>query len=124
VKISLYGSRVLLRVLEARDRTASGIIIPTTARDGTPWMLGEVKAKGQGYYQNGVLIPLPCEVGDVVQFFRVLTPGEQLVFPLDDDSPGRESGLIVQFHNLCGAVTDFGSHVAGLVVGPDGRYVQ
>jgi len=42
------------------------------------------------------------------------------VFPLDDDSPGRESGLIVQFHNLCGASPTSDSHVAGLVVGPDG----
>jgi len=44
----------------------------------------------------------------VVQFFRVLTPGEQACFLSMTIVQVARAGLIVQFHNLCGAVTDFG----------------
>lgn len=77
--------RLLVRVLEAREPTRGGIIIPQMAIDGTPWMRGEVVAVGHGRLMtNGETVPLRVKVGDVVIFFRSVSAGEQMVFPADD----------------------------------------
>jgi len=78
--------RLLVRVLEARERTKGGLYIPEMAIDGTPWMRGEVVAVGHGRLMaNGETIPLRVEVGQVVVFFRSTSAGEQMVFMGDDN---------------------------------------
>ena len=50
------------------ETTASGIILPDTATDGS-LLEGEVIAVGDGMYSaNGTLIPVICEVGDIILY--------------------------------------------------------
>jgi len=59
--------RVVLKRIEAEERTAAGIIIPDTAKEKP--QQGEVVAVGPGGRDEaGKLIPLDVQVGDRVLF--------------------------------------------------------
>jgi chaperonin GroES len=115
VKYRIFGERLLVRELETNERTAGGLFIPDTALDGTPWRRGEVIAKGNGILSAGQIMPLPVEVGEVVVFFRSMSPGEQLIVPLDDG----EEGLVIRFQNCLGALEGLSAGPA--IVGADGK---
>jgi len=77
VKISLYGSRVLLRVSRraiARFWHHHPDTAPTARRESR-----RGQGQGPGLLPEGVLIPAALvRVGDVVQFFPGVTPGSSL----------------------------------------------
>ncbi|PAY10488.1 co-chaperone GroES [Bradyrhizobium sp. UFLA03-84] len=59
--------RVLVRRIEAEEKTPGGIIIPDTAKEKP--VEGEVLAVGAGTRdQNGRIVPLDVKVGDRVLF--------------------------------------------------------
>jgi chaperonin GroES len=59
--------RVVIKRIEAEEKTAGGIIIPDTAKEKP--QQGEVVAVGPGGRdQRGQLVPLDVKVGDVVLF--------------------------------------------------------
>ncbi|MBU1865543.1 MAG: co-chaperone GroES [Actinobacteria bacterium] len=62
-----YGGRVLVKVLEdANPRTASGLVIPDTAKEKP--QTGEVIAVGPGDFEDGQRVPIEVKVGDVVVY--------------------------------------------------------
>lgn len=59
--------RILVRLIEAEEKTAGGIIIPDTAKEKP--QEGEVVAAGSGARdESGQLRPLEVKVGDCVLF--------------------------------------------------------
>lgn len=58
------GDRVIIKQLEEESITKSGIIIPDTAKEKS--RRGEVLAVGEGAYDDGKLVPMQVEKGDVV----------------------------------------------------------
>ena len=61
--------RVLVRRVEAEEKTAGGIIIPDTAKEKP--QEGRVIATGPGRFNdNGERVPLDVAVGDVVIFSK------------------------------------------------------
>ncbi len=61
--------RIAIEVIEQDDKTASGIIIPDTAKEKP--MQGKVVAVGNGSRDsNGVLHPLEIKVGDKVLYSK------------------------------------------------------
>jgi len=61
--------RVLVKRTEREDKTASGIIIPTTAQEKTHW--GTVLATGSGRLDDqGTLHPVSVKKGDLVVFTK------------------------------------------------------
>lgn len=118
MKYEMLYDRLLVRVLEARDRTKGGIIIPEMAIDGTPWMRGEVVAVGHGRLMtNGETVPLRVKAGDLVIFFRSMSAGEQMVFPVDDG----EELLCIREPNILTILRDL--ETASGLVGTDGRVI-
>ena len=75
--------RIILRPNEAEAQTASGLIIPDTAKEKP--QQGEVLAAGAGRRgDNGDLIPMDVAVGDVVVYSKyggteVTNNGEDLL---------------------------------------------
>jgi chaperonin GroES len=69
-KVIPLGDRVLVRPFneEEGEKTASGIFIPDNAKEKGKFVKGEVVAVGDGWYQDGDLIPLRVKVGDTVLF--------------------------------------------------------
>ena len=63
------GDRVVIRVLEQEEKTASGIFLPDTAKEKTSQ--GEVVAVGPGKVQdNGSRVALDVKVGDKIIFSK------------------------------------------------------
>lgn len=63
------GDRVVIRVLEQEEKTASGIFLPDTAKEKPSQ--GEVVAVGPGKLQNdGKRVALDVKVGDKIIFSK------------------------------------------------------
>jgi chaperonin GroES len=92
--------RVLVRRIEADEKTAGGIIIPDTAKEKPSQ--GEVIAAGPGTRdESGKLIPIDIEVGDRVLFGKwsgteVKIDGEDLLIMKESDILGvvEETGKL------------------------------
>ena len=63
------GDRVVIRVLDQEEKTASGIFLPDTAKEKPSQ--GEVVSVGSGKLQdNGTRTPLEVSVGDKIIFSK------------------------------------------------------
>ena len=63
------GDRVVVKVIEAEEKTAGGIILPDTAKDKP--QEGEIMAVGTGrVLENGSRLDLEVKVGDRVIFSK------------------------------------------------------
>ena len=88
--------RVVVRRLEAEEKTAGGIIIPDTAAEKP--MEGEVIAVGPGARNEaGVLVPLDVKAGDRVLFGKwsgteVKVDGQELLIVKESDVMGIIEG--------------------------------
>ena len=86
--------RVLVRRIEAEEKTAGGIIIPDTAKEKP--QEGEIIAVGPGARnENGKLAPLDVKAGDRVLFGKwsgteVKIDGEDLLIMKESDILGRD----------------------------------
>ena len=84
--------RVLVRRVEAEEKTAGGIIIPETAKEKP--MQGQVVAVGPGGRDEaGKLVPLDLKAGDKVLFGKwsgteVKVDGEDLIIMKESDILG------------------------------------
>ena len=68
VTITPLEDRVLVKTLEAEQTTASGIVIPDTAKEKP--QEGEVLAVGPGRFEDGQRLPLDIKVGDKVIYSK------------------------------------------------------
>ena len=84
--------RVLVRRIEADDKTTGGIIIPDTAKEKP--QEGEVVAVGAGTRdETGKLVPLDVKEGDLILFGKwsgteVKLEGEDLIIMKESDILG------------------------------------
>ena len=84
--------RVLIRRIEAEEKSAGGIIIPDTAKEKPSQ--GEVIAVGPGGRDDsGKLVPIDLRVGDRVLFGKwsgteVKIDGEELIIMKESDIMG------------------------------------
>jgi chaperonin GroES len=62
------GDRLIVEVIEEETTTASGIVLPDTAKEKP--QRGKVLAIGKGRYEDGQLIPLDVEVDDEIIFSK------------------------------------------------------
>ena len=69
MNIKVIGNRVVIKQLESEEKTASGILLPDTAKE-KPFE-GEVIAVGPGkVLDNGSYEPMEVKVGDKVIFSK------------------------------------------------------
>ena len=68
VAIKPLEDRIVVMALEAEQTTASGLVIPDTAKEKP--QEGTVVAVGPGRFDNGVRIPIDVKVGDVVLYSK------------------------------------------------------
>jgi chaperonin GroES len=62
------GDRVIVEPGEGEEKTASGIVIPDTAKEKP--QEGKILAVGPGRYEDGKLIPLEVKAGDIVIYSK------------------------------------------------------
>ena len=70
MKLQPLEDRIVVRTAEAEEKTASGLVIPDTAKEKP--QQGEVLAVGPGRRsdQTGEIIPLDIAVGDTVIYSK------------------------------------------------------
>jgi len=84
--------RVLVRRIEAAEKTAGGIIIPDTAKEKP--QEGEVVSAGSGIRaEDGTIMPLDVKAGDKILFGKwsgteVKLDGEDLIIMKESDVLG------------------------------------
>lgn len=84
--------RVLIRRIEAEDKTSGGIIIPDTAQEKP--QEGEIISAGKGLVgEDGALRPLEVQTGDRILFGKysgteVKLDGEEFVIMKESDIMG------------------------------------
>jgi chaperonin GroES len=92
MKFRPLHDRVVVKSIEAEDKTAGGIIIPDTAKEKPSQ--GEVIAVGRGGRDEaGKLIPIDVQVGDRVLFGKwsgteVTIDGQKLLIMKESDIMG------------------------------------
>ncbi len=96
MKFRPLHDRVVVRRLEAEEKTAGGIIIPDTAKEKP--MEGEIVAAGPGARdESGKLVPLDVKAGDRILFGKwsgteVKLDGEDLLIMKESDIMGIIEG--------------------------------
>ena len=89
--------RVLVRRIDAEEKTAGGIIIPDTAKEKP--QEGEIIAAGPGARdESGKLVPLDVKAGDRILFGKwsgteVKIDGEELLIMKESDVMGVIEGV-------------------------------
>ncbi len=89
MKLKPLADRVVIKVLDAEEKTASGIVLPEKAQEKP--QEGEVKAVGTGkVLDNGTKQEMEVKVGDKVIFSRyagteVKVDGEEYLILRQDD---------------------------------------
>ena len=92
MKFRPLHDRVVVRRIEAEEKTAGGIIIPDNAKEKP--QEGEVIAVGPGARdENGALVPLDVKAGDKILFGKwsgteVKINGEDLLIMKESDIMG------------------------------------
>ena len=92
MKIRPLHNRVIVKRKDADEKTASGIIIPDTAKEKP--QEGEVIAVGSGVRtDDGTILPLDVKKGDVILFGKyagteIKIEGEDYLMMTEDDILG------------------------------------
>ena len=92
LKFRPLHDRVVVKRIEAEDKTPGGIIIPDTAKEKP--MQGEIVAVGPGGRdENGKLVPIDVKAGDKVLFGKwsgteVKLDGDELLIMKEADIMG------------------------------------
>ena len=68
VTLKPLEDRIVVQALASEQTTASGLVIPDTAKEKP--QEGKVVAVGPGRFENGTRLPLDVQVGDVVIFSK------------------------------------------------------
>ena len=68
VSIKPLEDRIVVKTLEAEQTTASGLVIPDSAKEKP--QEGEVLAVGPGRFEDGQRLPLDVAVGDKVIYSK------------------------------------------------------
>jgi chaperonin GroES len=68
INIKPLEDRVVVKPGEAEERTASGLVIPDTAKEKP--QQGTVVAVGPGRFEDGARVPLDVKVGDTVVYSK------------------------------------------------------
>ncbi len=69
MNLTPLGDRIVVKPQdEEESRTASGLVIPDTAKEKP--QLGEVLAVGPGEFRDGERVPVDVSVGDVVFYSK------------------------------------------------------
>ncbi len=100
MKFRPLHDRVVVRRIDAEEKTKGGIIIPDTAKEKP--QEGEVIGVGPGGRdENGKLIPIDLKVGDRILFGKwsgteIKLDGEELLIMKENDVMGVVAGLCVR----------------------------
>ena len=91
MKLKPLGDRIIVKVLEAEEKTKGGIVLPDTAKEKP--QQGEVIAVGTGRtLDSGKVVPLEVKKGDKILFGKY--SGDEVKVGVEDYLIMRESDVL------------------------------
>jgi chaperonin GroES len=95
MKLKPLGDRLLVKPVEEEETTASGIVLPDTAKEKP--QKGKVLAVGDGKQEDGQRIPLDVAEGDEVLYSKyggtdITVEGEDLLVLRESDVLAKIEG--------------------------------
>jgi chaperonin GroES len=95
MKLKPLGDRLLVQPVEEEETTASGIVLPDTAKEKP--QKGKVLAVGDGRVEDGKRIPLDVAEGDEVLYSKyggtdITVEGEDLLVLRESDVLAKVEG--------------------------------
>jgi chaperonin GroES len=95
MKLKPLGDRLLVKPVEEEETTASGIVLPDTAKEKP--QKGKVLAVGDGKMEDGQRIPLDVSEGDEVLYSKyggtdITVDGEDLLVLRESDVLAKVEG--------------------------------
>jgi len=91
MKLKPLGDRIIVKALEAEEKTKGGIVLPDTAKEKP--QQGEVIAVGTGRtLDNGKVVPLEVKKGDKILFGKY--SGDEVKVGVEDYLIMRESDVL------------------------------
>jgi len=95
MKLKPLGDRLLVKPVEEEETTASGLVIPDTAKEKP--QKGKVLAVGDGGLEDGKRIPLDVAEGDEVLYSKyggtdITVDGEDLLVLRESDVLAKVEG--------------------------------
>jgi chaperonin GroES len=95
MKLKPLGDRLLVQPVEEEETTASGIVLPDTAKEKP--QKGKVLAVGDGKLEDGKRIPLDVAEGDEVLYSKyggtdITVEGEDLLVLRESDVLAKVEG--------------------------------
>jgi chaperonin GroES len=96
MKLKPLGDRLIVKAIDEEETTASGILLPDTAKEKP--QKGEVLAVGDGKLDdNGTRVPLDVEAGDTVLYSKY--GGTEIKVDGEDLLVLRESDVLAKVEN-------------------------
>ena len=92
MKLKPLGDRLIVQAMEEEETTASGIVLPDTAKEKP--QKGKVLAVGDGKLEDGKRIPLDVSAGDEVLYSKY--GGTEIKVEGDDLLVLRESDVLAK----------------------------
>ena len=94
LKLKPLGDRLIVRAIEEEETTASGLVLPDTAKEKP--QRGEVLAVGDGRFddEGSKRIPLDVTAGDTVLYSKY--GGTEIIFDGEDLLVLRESDVLAK----------------------------
>ncbi len=92
MKLKPLGDRLIVEATEEEQTTASGIVLPDTAKEKP--QRGKVVAVGDGAFEDGQRRPLDVEAGDTVLYSKY--GGTEITVEGDDLLVLRESDVLAK----------------------------
>jgi chaperonin GroES len=88
MQVKPLGDRILVRPIEVEEVTASGIVLPDTAKEKP--QRGEVLAVGEGRWEEGKRVPVDVSAGDEIVYSKyggteVKVEGQDLLILRESD---------------------------------------
>ena len=91
-KVKPLGDRIVVKAIEAEEVTASGLVLPDTAKEKP--VRGKVLAVGDGRYEDGKRVPLDVVEGDEVIYSKY--GGTEIKLDGEDVIILRESDILAK----------------------------
>jgi chaperonin GroES len=92
MKLKPLGDRLLVKPVEEEETTASGIVLPDTAKEKP--QKGKVLSVGDGKLEDGKRIPLDVSEGDEVLYSKY--GGTDIIFDGEDLLVLKESDVLAK----------------------------
>jgi chaperonin GroES len=92
MKVKPLGDRIVVKAIEAEEVTASGLVLPDTAKEKP--VRGKVLAVGDGRYEDGKRVPLDVVEGDEVIYSKY--GGTEIKLDGEDVIILRESDILAK----------------------------